>query len=481
VTDLGPTPFQARVLYVPEPYDVALLGGRGGGKSRAIAFLILRHCEARGELGRCLYVRRTHAALEDFALGLRQLFGAAYGSRARFNAAEGIWKLPGGGYVELSQLADDGHYAKFQGRSFSLIAVDEATQYASPRLLDMLRSNLRGEQGVPTRFVLAGNPGDVGMGWMSRRHVRTGVAPWQPYTEADTGRSFATCPSTFLDNPHVDQTEYRRQLEAACSTDPELLRAWIEGDWSVSRGSYFGDVVSESRNLFGPWNPNTWQGRPPAWAHRFAGYAARHASAAWTTYLAHDYGSSAPSITYVVTRSPGAHGPDGRFYPRGSILLLDELATFDPSDPTRGLGWTIPQLAEAIVELAARWGLASRWGVAAQGVADDACFAKTGHVGGSIAEEFRRERVYFRPARKGARVAGWQRMRTLLAAAGKPDVPGLYVSRTCRYWWETVPLLVRDPRRLEDVDTRGPDHAADACRYALVYEEPRATVADLLL
>jgi hypothetical protein len=444
---IEPTLFQARVLQVPECFDLALLGGRGGGKSFALALVILRHCEVHGSGARCLVTRRTHAALEDFALVLRTLFGAAYGSRARFNAAEGIWRLPGGGYVELGQLADDAHYARYQGRSFSLICCDEASQYPTPRLLDLLRSNLRAARSVPARFLLTGNPGSVGHAWVARRHVRTGVAPWTPYTEPDTGAQFVTCPSTFADNPHVDADAYARQLAAATAGDPELLRAWLEGDWSVSRGAFFGDVVSESRNLFEPWDPASWPGRGGA--------------REWSAYLAHDFGSSAPSVTYLCATSPGAQGPDGRWYPRDSILLLDELASTDPLDPTRGMGWTVPVLAEAIREMA------TRWGVRAQGVADDACFAKTGSGLGSIAEEFRRERVHFRPARKGSRVAGWQSMRRLLADAGKPDVPGLYVSRACHYWWETVPLLARDPRRAEDVDTRGPDHAADACRYAL--------------
>ena len=32
-----------------------------------------------------------------------------------------------------------------------------------------------------------------------------------------------------------------------------------------------------------------------------------------------------------------------------------------------------------------------------------------------------------------------------------------------------MPLLARDPRRAEDVDSRGPDHAGDACRYACLH------------
>src|SRR5690606_40258784 len=73
--------------------------------------------------------------------------------------------------------------------------------------------------------------------------------------------------------------------------------------------------------------------------------------------------------------------------------------------------------------------------------------------------------VHFEPARKGDRVSGWQRMRRLLADAGKPDRPGLYVSRACRYWWLTAPYAGRDPKRPEDVDSAGADHALDAMRY----------------
>jgi len=78
--------------------------------------------------------------------------------------------------------------------------------------------------------------------------------------------------------------------------------------------------------------------------------------------------------------------------------------------------------------------------------------------------------VEFDPAKKADRLTGWAIMRRLLQDAGKPDVPGLYVSRTCRYFWATVPYLERDMRRVEDVDSSGPDHAADAGRYACLRE-----------
>ena len=70
------------------------------------------------------------------------------------------------------------------------------------------------------------------------------------------------------------------------------------------------------------------------------------------------------------------------------------------------------------------------------------------------------------------RVSGWAKMRAMLDNAGKPDVAGLYVSARCEYFWATVPTLPRDSRRIEDVDSSAPDHAADAIRYAISWQPP---------
>ena len=127
----------------------------------------------------------------------------------------------------------------------------------------------------------------------------------------------------------------------------------------------------------------------------------------------------------------------------------------------------LSHLGESIVEMCKRWGVPPR------GVADDAIFAQGGHGSGSIADEFRRTGVYFRPARKADRLTGWNIMRRLLSDAGKPDVPGLYISRACEYFWSTVPYLARDQKRVEDVDSSGPDHAADAVRYGCLRRDDR--------
>ena len=441
-----PTSYQARVLSVPENMDLFLGGGRGGGKSHCKSLLILRHVEQYRERARVLYVRKTYKGLSDFELLLRQLFSAVYGSAASYNASEHVFRLPYG-YVELAQVDSFAAYDKVQGRSFTLILVDEITQWATPQVVDLLRSNLRGPKDIPLRTVFAGNPGGAGHQWVASRYVLSARA-WAPF-QTNAGRPCVHAPSTFLDNPHLDGADYRQQLLAACAGDEELFRAWTEGDWSVARGAFFAGCLSPERCAV-----DQWKAVPYGWA----------------TFLAHDFGSSSPSATYLFARSPGTAGPDGHFYPRGSLVALDELATARPHRPSEGLGWTVPRLAEAIRDMTARWNVRSA------GVADDAIFARArGHNAATIADEFSRSGVTFYPAGKGSRKAGWERMRTLLSQAGAPDKPGLFISRGCDYAWDTLPVLPRDPRDIEDVDSSAADHAADALRYGVIWQRPTVT------
>lgn len=432
-------PFQQNLLALPEELDVFAGGGRGGGKSFGLALLALRHCEQYGDRARVLYLRKTYAGLRDFELVTRELFGMVYNTAARYNGTEHIWKLPNGGYIELGQLETHGDYSKYQGRSFTLLLIDEAGQYAQPDLLDLMRSNLRGAKDIPIRVVIAANPGGPGHHWIAKRYVfQTG--PWKPFVEKNSKRTWTYAPSTFDQNQFIDRDQYRDQLESACPTDPELLRAWLTGDWAVNRGAYFAAVLDESRNAVNPWT---------------------HIPDTWDYWLAHDFGSAAPSVTYIMAQSPGDHH-EGVFYPRGSVVLVDELAAVRRDNLNMGLNWTAATTAEAIVEMC------SCWQIKAKGVADDACFAKSGYSSGSIAEEFAPKGVYFTPAKKADRITGWQFMRRMLSDAGKLDTPGLYISRGCTYFWDTLPYLARDTKRVEDLESTGPDHGADACRYGLM-------------
>jgi hypothetical protein len=471
--------FQTRVMDVPEDCNLLLAGGRGGGKSYALALLILRHVAQYGPKAKVLYLRISDPALADFKSLTRELFGKVWGGGARLNETTGVWKLPNGAFVELSHLENNASgfstYAQnYQGRSFSLIVVDEVSAYSTDAVLNLIRSNLRATSDVTTRLVLAANPGGAGHAWLARRFVNKGL-PWIPF-ESEKGDFWVVAPSTFVDNPYIDRIDYLRQLEASCNGDPELLRAWREGDWDILRGQFFAGCLDQKRVMIPAWELPLKPYRD-AVSGRFGVQLAMPDLESFRLYLAGDWGSAAPAVFFVAAWSPGMFGPCGTWFPRGSVLLLDEFSTALPMDPTRGSGLTVPGVALRLKEMCAKWGFAPR------GVIDDACFAVQGFgQATSIAEEFMDHGVMFRPAKKGSRIAGWEVMRRMLNDAGKPDVPGLYVSTRCGQFWLTVPSLPRDPRHPEDVMTNGvADHAADAARYAVLTQFNSRPVSDITI
>jgi hypothetical protein len=457
MNELKPSAFQNRVLQVPAGKDLFLGGGRGGGKSFAKVFLIIRHVETYGSAARILYLRRTYRGLADFENLLREAFFAVYGKAAKYNAQEHIWRFPNGAYLELAQMECEADYHKFQGRSFNLMFVDECQQYESPDLLDRLRSNLRGGKDTPTQMIIAANPGGLGHSWLVQRYLYK-AAPWEPFKEENSGRTFVYCPSTYLDNEHIDQDEYEANLRASCPFDEELLKAWLSGDWNIARGAFFAQCLDQ-KNMIEPWQeiPVYYKGdKKLFWGDS-------------QPYIAFDYGRDAPAVCLVMLKvRQGMEGPDGRFYPKGSYLVLDEFASNQPGSWEKGMGYSVDVLADRIKELC------KTWDIRPEGVADDSIFARGGMA--SISDEFRRFGVYFREAQKGDRRTGWERLRRLMADAGKPDVPGLYIARHCEYLWNTLPYLPRDPKKLDDLDTRANDHGADALRYGIMDRKGKCIV-----
>jgi hypothetical protein len=434
IIPIEPTPFQSQVIECPT--DLILPGGRGGGKSFGVAQKIAQKVAEYREQYRGLYVRKTYKGISDFEGICRQVFRSE-SPGATYNKSEKIWAFKNGAILELNQLEHDRDYDKFQGRSFTDLIIDECGQYSSPRLLDLLLSNLRGPIGTQLTRTLIANPGGVGHGWIFRRYI-SGRENGVPYEEADTKRPSVTLLSTYLDNPRIDQAKYLESLVSATANDEELQKAYIGGDWNIARGAYFATVLDKARS------------RVPAW---------RSLPTGWLRYLAMDYGTAAPCAIYLIAMSPGGDH-QGCYYPRGSIVVAGELYISHPKDLSKGLHLTVPEQAELIKRFCQSWNISPANG---RNLADDAIFAQDGRA--SIAEEFAKAGVRWQPAKKGSRIAGWEHMRSLMRQAGDRELPGLYISESCRAWWELMPLLQRDERHPSDVDSSGNDHAADATRY----------------
>jgi hypothetical protein len=96
-------------------------------------------------------------------------------------------------------------------------------------------------------------------------------------------------------------------------------------------------------------------------------------------------------------------------------------------------------------------------------VADTGMWTPDGDSGESPAETYQRHGVPLQQASK-ERVPGWSRLRHWLQDA--PDgKPWLMMHPDCAYLARTIPSLVSDKHKPEDVDSDGEDHSADALRY----------------
>lgn len=430
---ISPTAFQARVLSIPEQHWLFLGGGRGGGKSMGLQFLILRHCNQYGARARVLVTRRRLKSLLQFGEELRSLLRAAYGSAVAYNHNDNIFRLPNGATIQLTHCESSSALTDtVQGMTFSLIVVDEAGEGPDLEVIDQLSLTLRAN-GVPLRMVLAGNPGGANHSALAERYV-TGRSPWATFEFG--GNTWVYAPSTVDDNSHLPEA-YKRNFEVLKTTDPALYQAHRHGDWSAIVGDYFGGVWRAERAVFDHHD------LPP---HLFS-----------TLKLSIDWGSAAPCAVVLGGQLAfDVRLPDDRVMPRGSWVIYDEHFEHDPLNINRGTGRTPGQIAPALQSMAARSS------VRARGVIDSAAEARSaGRLESSISDLFREAGVRVTPAKKGPRVPRMETLKTLMANGE------FWVARRCRFWLATVPALPRDPRLPEDVDSSANDHLLDATSYLI--------------
>jgi phage terminase large subunit len=210
----------------------------------------------------------------------------------------------------------------------------------------------------------------------------------------------------------------------------ELARAYRFGDWDIFPGQYFSE----------------WR-------------KAKHVSDVHIHHPKHyqrvravDWGYVKPGVCLWLVKLPDS----GRWYLEHEYVFTRTLAA---------------DVAKEIVRRTHDLGVKPTYTVA-----DTAMWTPDGTVGESMAETFQRNGVPLIQADKRRvgtmdRPLGWQRMRHWLKDA--PDgVPWLTVSPECAYTARTIPALVSDKNRPEDVDSDGEDHAADALRYFVMSRPP---------
>lgn len=417
-----------RLLLSCPVYEVFFGGARGGGKTDGVLGEWAQHSATYGQNAVGLMVRRTSVQLSETVERAKQILGPI---GARFTGKPDNCVMPGGGRLNFRYLERDQDAEQYQGHSYTRVYVEEAGNFPSPAPIQKLHATLRSGAGVPVRMRLTGNPGGPGHHWLKSRYIDPAPLGNKPITDPETGLQRVYIPSRVHDNVALDREAYIRQLKQTGS--PELVRAWLEGDWTVIAGAFFPEF-SLDRHVCAPVElPEHW--------HR---------------YPAMDWGSARPFCVLWVAVSDGELPQ----FARGALVVYREWYG-TTGQPNMGLRMPAEEVGAEIVKRE------MNDGDVGVGVLDPAAWQSDG--GPSIAERLARSGALFRRAdnarvgRLGA-MGGWDQLRARLQGDG--DKPGVVIFNTCTHLIRTLPALQHDPDRPEDVDTEAEDHAPDTLRYA---------------
>lgn len=432
------------------PVEEVFFGGaRGGGKTDGVLGDFLEHADAYGKHAIGIMFRRQRTELIETIERSRQIYTPL---GWKYHEQDKMWRAPNGARLRFAYLERDADAEGYQGHSYTRVYVEEIGNFPSQRPILKLMATLRSGAGVPVGFRATGNPGGPGHQWVKQRYIDPAPAGWKVIRDPLTGRERVFIPSRLQNNQYLGE-DYIARLRSVGSK--ELVRAWLEGDWSVIEGAFF-DCWSTEKHVVRPFTiPEDWlRFRSMDWG------SAKPFSVGWWAVVGDDFSPDAGGPSLL--GRGGVEGSEtGRLVlPRGAIVRYREW--YGAASANVGLKLHAEEVAAGILKRSL--GEAINYTVL-----DPSMFRQDG--GPSHAERMMKAGLNgLRPgdnARvgKNGAMGGWDQMRSRLVgdADGRPM---LYVFSTCADFIRTVPALQHDPDKPEDVDTDGEDHAGDECRYA---------------
>ena len=432
-------PSEKQVLFLrAKTKHIGFGGARGGGKSWAVRtkakLLALRYSGIR-----ILIVRRTYPELINNHIKILRL---ELLDIATYNDKDKVLTFHNGSTINFAYCAKDGDLDRLQGVEYDVIFLDEATQLSEYQM-KTITACLRGVNDFPKRVYYTCNPGGQGHQYIKRIFLD------RKYNAGEIPEDYTFIQSLVTDNKVLmkSQPDYIKQLEAL---PPKLREAWLYGRWDIFEGQFFeefreepdpqmchdaGITVEDAKK----------QGR---WTHVIEPFdIASGDRRSWTIYRSYDFGYAKPfsCAWWAVDHD-------------GTIYRIMELYGCTQT-PNEGLKWTPDQQFSEIARIERE----HPWlkGRQILGVADPAIWDVS--RGESIADTAIKYGVYFTPG-DHERIAGWMQCHYRLQF-DENGYARCYIFSNCAGFIRTIPLLLYDEHKPEDLDTDGEDHIADEWRY----------------
>lgn len=457
---------QAYLLQSPV-FEFLAWGNRGGGKSE---WLLTDFCQDVGKgLGadwRGLILRREFKDLADIVERSKKLIPRAFPG-AKFHASPDAlgWTFEAGEKLIFRHAKRAEDISQFLGQEWPWLGFDELCNWGKPDLyLDIISSARSSNPDVRPRVRSATNPWGPGAWWVKARFIdvaKQGEIIRDKRTLEFEGEAPQTHIVTrahvridFRDNPALRKAD-PGYLARVMPSDPAKRAAWIEARWDLSVGGFFSGVWDIESHVLAPFTiPKTWR-----------------------IDRAHDWGATSPHCTLWFAESDGSRVEiePGVWYsfPRGTLIVIAEIYGWngEPNKGRRDSDWIIATDIKEVDGIVSR---AHNGAAIKRGVADTQIFDAP--QGKAIIDTYRRAKVDFDPADKspGSRVTRAKIIMDRLVAAeafgqGKPmEQPGLFVFSTCPQVIRTLPLLQRDEKEPDDIDSDGEDHAYDPIGYRVL-------------
>ena len=385
-------------------------GARGGGKSwilrRAMIERRILYPQSRG-----LILRRTYEEL--WGNHILPLLKALPRGTYSYNASLHRMVFSNGSIQEFGYCKTDQDVLRYHGQEYDDIAIDEVEQWRETWFDQLTGSCRTTRRDLKPVMLCSFMPGGVGHGWVKRRWVDKDFHPHERPND------YIFVRANVWDNPALTEADPNYVLTLQSLPD-DLRRAWLEGDFDVFAGQYFSELR---------WNTHGFVGDPPD---------------GWD-FVCMDYGERAPCAAYWVrVDHSGELWFWKEFYETGVIYseLKKRLRDLSVDAEGRPLNVRYTMASPDIFTLS----------------------RGTGVVGAEILSSKAYEGFSWPVAKADSnRVEGWRTMKEWIHSAR------IHVhTENCPHWWRTVPSLIYDEKKTEDVDPDCEDHAGEATRYGLM-------------